>query len=213
MTMMVVTHEMGFAREVADRVVFMDGGVIVEDGPPAELMSNPKTDRLRSSSARSYDRAEASLHCPLRPAGRTRGDALRTHLRAALVAAFLTSAFLLPGAAWAQEDEAGGPVLRGTLSGEDGPVAGVELIVRTPRGRRSGRPSPTPRARGSSRCRASGDYSVELVEDTLPDEVGLRNPDRNPLEINVRPGQSRTVLFPLGEDTREATRVSAVCSA
>jgi ABC-type polar amino acid transport system ATPase subunit len=47
MTMMVVTHEMGFAREVADRVVFMDGGVIVEDGPPAELMSNPKTDRLR----------------------------------------------------------------------------------------------------------------------------------------------------------------------
>jgi ABC-type polar amino acid transport system ATPase subunit len=47
MTMMVVTHEMNFAREVADRVVFMDGGVIVEDGAPAELMSAPKTDRLR----------------------------------------------------------------------------------------------------------------------------------------------------------------------
>jgi ABC-type polar amino acid transport system ATPase subunit len=48
MTMMVVTHEMGFAREVADRVVFMDGGVGVEDGSPAELMSDPKTDRLRN---------------------------------------------------------------------------------------------------------------------------------------------------------------------
>jgi ABC-type polar amino acid transport system ATPase subunit len=47
MTMLVVTHEMGFAREVADRVVFMDGGVIVEDGAPADLMSAPKTDRLR----------------------------------------------------------------------------------------------------------------------------------------------------------------------
>jgi ABC-type polar amino acid transport system ATPase subunit len=48
MTMMVVSHEMNFAREVADRVVFMDGGVIVEDGPPAELMANPKTERLQN---------------------------------------------------------------------------------------------------------------------------------------------------------------------
>ncbi|WP_116716115.1 amino acid ABC transporter ATP-binding protein [Euzebya tangerina] len=47
MTMMVVTHEMGFAREVADRVIFMDGGVIVEDGPPLEIMENPQSDRLK----------------------------------------------------------------------------------------------------------------------------------------------------------------------
>ena len=47
MTMMVVTHEMTFAREVADRVVFMDGGVVVEQGPPEEMLSNPKTDRAR----------------------------------------------------------------------------------------------------------------------------------------------------------------------
>jgi ABC-type polar amino acid transport system ATPase subunit len=47
MTMLVVTHEMNFAREVADRVVFMDGGVVVEDGSPEELMSAPKTERLR----------------------------------------------------------------------------------------------------------------------------------------------------------------------
>jgi ABC-type polar amino acid transport system ATPase subunit len=48
MTMVVVTHEMGFAREVANRVVFMDGGVIVEDGAPEELFSHPSTDRLRT---------------------------------------------------------------------------------------------------------------------------------------------------------------------
>ncbi|HMO31067.1 amino acid ABC transporter ATP-binding protein [Enterovirga sp.] len=47
MTMIVVTHEMGFAREVADRVIFMDGGVIVEQGPPAEIMANPQTERFR----------------------------------------------------------------------------------------------------------------------------------------------------------------------
>ncbi|MEU0566343.1 amino acid ABC transporter ATP-binding protein [Nonomuraea sp. NPDC005983] len=48
MTMLVVTHEMGFAREVADRVVFMDGGVIVEDGPPAQVIGDPQHERTRS---------------------------------------------------------------------------------------------------------------------------------------------------------------------
>jgi len=48
MTMVVVTHEMGFAREVADRVVFMDGGVIVESGAAREVLSNPKAERTRS---------------------------------------------------------------------------------------------------------------------------------------------------------------------
>jgi ABC-type polar amino acid transport system ATPase subunit len=47
MTMILVTHEMGFARDVADRVIFMDAGLIVEEGPPAEVFSNPKSDRLR----------------------------------------------------------------------------------------------------------------------------------------------------------------------
>jgi glutamine transport system ATP-binding protein len=45
MTMVIVTHEMGFAREVADRVIFMDGGYIVEEGPPQELLLNPKEPR------------------------------------------------------------------------------------------------------------------------------------------------------------------------
>ena len=47
MTMMVVTHEMGFARQVADRVVFMDQGEIVEVGPPEQVFNAPKTDRLK----------------------------------------------------------------------------------------------------------------------------------------------------------------------
>ncbi|MCH9640235.1 MAG: amino acid ABC transporter ATP-binding protein [Actinomycetia bacterium] len=47
-TMVVVTHEMGFAREVADEVAFMDGGVVVERGNPSELLSNPKHERTKA---------------------------------------------------------------------------------------------------------------------------------------------------------------------
>ncbi|MBO3441246.1 amino acid ABC transporter ATP-binding protein [Clostridium botulinum] len=47
MTMVVVTHEMGFAKEVADRVIFMDGGKIVEEGTPEELFNNPKENRTK----------------------------------------------------------------------------------------------------------------------------------------------------------------------
>ncbi len=47
-TMVVVTHEMGFAREVADRVIFMDEGKIQEEGTPSELFENPKSERLRA---------------------------------------------------------------------------------------------------------------------------------------------------------------------
>ncbi len=47
MTMIVVTHEMGFAKEIADRVIFMDGGVILEDRPPKEMFENPRNERLK----------------------------------------------------------------------------------------------------------------------------------------------------------------------
>ncbi|MBN8870434.1 MAG: amino acid ABC transporter ATP-binding protein [Solirubrobacterales bacterium] len=47
MTMICVTHEIGFAREVADRVIFMDGGYIVEQGPPAEVLGDPKEERTQ----------------------------------------------------------------------------------------------------------------------------------------------------------------------
>lgn len=48
MTMVVVTHEIGFAREAADKVVFLDGGVIVEQGPPEDVLSDPQHERTRS---------------------------------------------------------------------------------------------------------------------------------------------------------------------
>ncbi|HTT72215.1 MAG TPA: glutamine ABC transporter ATP-binding protein GlnQ, partial [Anaeromyxobacteraceae bacterium] len=47
MTMVVVTHEMGFARQVADRVIFMDEGRIVEENPPAEFFAHPRNERTR----------------------------------------------------------------------------------------------------------------------------------------------------------------------
>jgi polar amino acid transport system ATP-binding protein len=48
MTMIVVTHEMGFAREVADKLVFMDGGVVVESGDPREVLTNPRHERTKA---------------------------------------------------------------------------------------------------------------------------------------------------------------------
>ena len=47
MTMMVVTHEIGFAQEVADRVVFMDGGVVVEEGRPEQVLEHPTHERTK----------------------------------------------------------------------------------------------------------------------------------------------------------------------
>jgi polar amino acid transport system ATP-binding protein len=60
MTMIVVTHEMGFAREVADRVVFMDAGVVVEEGPPANVIDNPQHNRTRAFLSRM--RQEEAAH-------------------------------------------------------------------------------------------------------------------------------------------------------
>ena len=48
MTMVVVTHEMGFAREVSDRVIFMDGGYIIEEGTPEEVFGNPQNERTQN---------------------------------------------------------------------------------------------------------------------------------------------------------------------
>jgi polar amino acid transport system ATP-binding protein len=61
MTMIVVTHEMSFAREVADRVAFMDDGVIVEEGPPDRVIGNPAHERTRRFLARVLDPAAAEL--------------------------------------------------------------------------------------------------------------------------------------------------------
>ena len=59
MTMIVVTHEMGFAREVADRVVFMDAGAVVEQGPPDQVIGNPQHNRTRAFLSRMRQEEEA----------------------------------------------------------------------------------------------------------------------------------------------------------
>ncbi len=56
MTMLIVTHEMGFARRVADRVVFMDGGVIVEEGPPEAVLDDPQQERTKKFLQQVFDR-------------------------------------------------------------------------------------------------------------------------------------------------------------
>ena len=61
MTMLVVTNEMSFAREVADRVVFMDGGLVVEDGPARQVIGDPRHERTRGFLARVLDPAAAPL--------------------------------------------------------------------------------------------------------------------------------------------------------
>ncbi|REE98845.1 amino acid ABC transporter ATP-binding protein [Thermomonospora umbrina] len=61
MTMLVVTHEMAFARDVADRVVFMDGGVIVEEGPPEQVIGAPQQERTRSFLRRVLDPTHAQV--------------------------------------------------------------------------------------------------------------------------------------------------------
>jgi polar amino acid transport system ATP-binding protein len=64
MTMLIVTHEMSFAREIADRCVFMDAGRIVEEGPPRDLFGDPRSERLRSFLARFFEegRSADELH-------------------------------------------------------------------------------------------------------------------------------------------------------
>ena len=52
MTMVVVTHEMAFARDISSHIIFMDGGVIVEEGSPDEVINNPKMDRTKAFLAR-----------------------------------------------------------------------------------------------------------------------------------------------------------------
>ncbi|MER6999387.1 amino acid ABC transporter ATP-binding protein [Streptomyces sp. NPDC000410] len=77
MTMMVVTHEMSFAREVADRVVFMDGGVIVEQGPAERVVGDPRHERTRNFLTRILDPAAAREPGPVGDGG----DGVRDDVR------------------------------------------------------------------------------------------------------------------------------------
>jgi polar amino acid transport system ATP-binding protein len=64
MTMIVVTHEIAFARDVGDRVVFMDGGVVVESGPPDQVLADPRHERTRAFLSRMLNQRDASRQAP-----------------------------------------------------------------------------------------------------------------------------------------------------
>lgn len=80
MTMLVVTHEMDFAREVADRVIFMEGGVVVEDGPPAQIFEHPTQERTRAFLAR-YHRSGSGVPVSVVPVAPASGVLSSSDLR------------------------------------------------------------------------------------------------------------------------------------
>lgn len=92
-----------------------------------------------------------------------------------------------------------GEAVRGTLTNDEGPVVGAEIVVRTPEGEEVG--SATTADDGSWRVElpGPGDYEIELQEDSLPEGVGLRDPDKNPFTSSVREGRDPPVNFALGE--------------
>ena len=69
MTMVVVTHEMGFAKEVGDRVMFVDGGLIVEEATPEEFFSHPKNKRTQDFLSKILVASVSAFLLPIRPSG------------------------------------------------------------------------------------------------------------------------------------------------
>ncbi len=105
-----------------------------------------------------------------------------------------------PSGALAQSDDE--LAVQGTLRNaedENAPVPGVSISVTTADGEEVGSAETGEDGAWSVTLPAAGAYSVQLIEDTLPEDVALRDPDRNPLEVDVREGRPRTVLFALGE--------------
>jgi neutral amino acid transport system permease protein len=113
-----------------------------------------------------------------------------------LVAVFLGSVVL--GAAPALAQDASESV-RGTISNDEGPVEGVRILVETDDGQEVGTVTTGEEGTFVLDLPGPGDYRATLLEDSLPEGVELRNPDRATLEVSVRANQSRPLLFPLGE--------------
>jgi neutral amino acid transport system permease protein len=121
----------------------------------------------------------------------------------ALVLALFLSLVLAASPASAQD----GQVLRGSLlDAEREPVAGVTIVVTTADGDEVGTATSDDEGKWEVAVPGAGSYVALLDEATLPEGLGLRDPDRNPLEVTLNSGQSRTLIFALGEGGAGRTR-------
>lgn len=109
------------------------------------------------------------------------------------------------------DDEPGAPPTTAPIQGLTGrlldagePVEGVEIVVETLDGEEAGRAESDDNGAWTVPIESPGRYRLTLDVDTLPDDVELRDPERNPLEIDVFPGRPTSALFALGEDVRAA---------
>lgn len=108
-----------------------------------------------------------------------------------------------------QEDGSTGEVVGGTLRDSDGnPVPGVAITVRTADGEEVGQVTSDDDGVWEVPVGGPGEYEAELDESTLPEEVTLRDADRNPLDVTIRPGQTRTLIFAFGEGTTGGSRLA-----
>lgn len=99
--------------------------------------------------------------------------------------------------------DGGGVAVSGVIENDDEPVEGVTITVKDASGAVVGESTTNAQGEYDIPLPGPGDYSATLDVDTLPDGVNLRNEDRATLEFTLRPGQTRPLLYPLGESTRE----------
>ena len=130
---------------------------------------------------------------------------MRSVVRGAVGAVLAT--LLLGAPALAQD---GGEVLRGVLTDqEDEPVAGVDVTVADADGEEIDTATSDDEGEWAVELPGPGEYSATLDTDTLPDDLGLTDPERQTLEVGVRSGQSRTLIFQLGEREEAGGRLLA----
>lgn len=130
---------------------------------------------------------------------------------AVLAVMFGGSMLAVPAAADEEAEQEAEQSIGGTLrDGEGEPVAGVTIAVTDSDGAEVGEGVTDDEGQWTVPLPAGGTYTVLLLEETLPDEIELRDPDRNPLEVQVRPGTSRPAVFQLGEDSGARGQLEAI---
>jgi neutral amino acid transport system permease protein len=112
--------------------------------------------------------------------------------------------WLLVGVSPAAAQDASETV-RGTIQNDEGPIEGVEILVETADGEQVGTATTDAEGSFSLDMPGPGEYRATLLEESLPEGVELRNPDRATLEFALRANQSRSLLYPLGEGSRDTT--------